>query len=334
MISKFILVCLALIGFYSNTYATFSLNVLQPHRNNWYKQQATIETADLSIEPNGIYWEYTLTLSFSARNVSFGYNDSVEIEYFFELPAGSHIHESYLWIGNTIAQAKLIDRITATNIYEGIVKRRRDPSILYKNSATQYELRIYPMDLNETRKVKLQFLIPVEFNANAGNQSLLLPFIKPSRNIPDMNVTFGTSTIWNTPTRINSILVPTSQGANAYSLQIPSQTISTTDNIYLSMKSAARNGLLFCKYPTSATEGYYQVAFSPKDALGILNPKKVVILINHSSMGSDVYDKVISNIKYNLRTKLEPTDSFVVMAYINGLLYQSSEIWQSIPDRN
>lgn len=45
-------------------------------------------------------------------------------------------------------------------IYEDIVNRQRDPSILYKLSPTKYQLRIFPLMKQSLRKIKLTYLVP------------------------------------------------------------------------------------------------------------------------------------------------------------------------------
>lgn len=62
------------------------------------------------------------------------------------------IIDSWLWIGDEISKAMILDKWTASSIYENIVKRRKDPSILTKMSDLQYELRIFPMAGNEKEK--------------------------------------------------------------------------------------------------------------------------------------------------------------------------------------
>jgi len=80
------------------------------------------------------------------------------------LPENAIVDDSWLWIGKDIIKAKLMDKWTATGIYEGIVKRRKDPSILMKQSATQYELRVFPLVGNQTRKVKITYLMPITWS--------------------------------------------------------------------------------------------------------------------------------------------------------------------------
>ena len=110
-------------------------------RNSWYSYMGTIEEATLSVSPKGLFMEYGLYLTFSARGTNFNQNDSVEVVLDFELPQNAIVTDSWLWIGEDISKAIIMDRWSASSIYEDIVKRRKDPSILTKENETQYRLR-------------------------------------------------------------------------------------------------------------------------------------------------------------------------------------------------
>ncbi|MCB9264112.1 MAG: T9SS type A sorting domain-containing protein [Lewinellaceae bacterium] len=139
-----------------------SLGVLNPNQN-WVVQQGTIEEATITIEPKGIYLDVGLYLTFSARGAGFDAGDSLEVALDFTLPEEAAIYDSWLWIDDVIVRADILDRRTATNIYEDIVNRRQDPSILYKLGAGQYQLRVYPMAYPEERKVKVSYLLPAQW---------------------------------------------------------------------------------------------------------------------------------------------------------------------------
>ena len=79
-------------------------------RNSWYSYMGTIEEATLSVSPKGLFMEYGLYLTFSARGTNFNQNDSVEVVLDFELPQNAIVTDSWLWIGSTIVTGKQIGR--------------------------------------------------------------------------------------------------------------------------------------------------------------------------------------------------------------------------------
>jgi Ca-activated chloride channel family protein len=82
----------------------------------------TIEEATLSVSPKGLFMEYGLYLTFSARITNFNQNDSVEVVLDFELPQNAIVTDSWLWIGEDISKAIIMDRWSASSIYEDIVR--------------------------------------------------------------------------------------------------------------------------------------------------------------------------------------------------------------------
>jgi Ca-activated chloride channel family protein len=108
----------------------------------WNWQNGKITDASLSVHPKGLYVEYGLYLTFSGSTTNFAQNSNLEVVLDFELPKGAIVLDSWLWVGEDIVQGKLIDRWSASQIYEGIVNRRREPSLLLNTSDTQYELRV------------------------------------------------------------------------------------------------------------------------------------------------------------------------------------------------
>ncbi|MEE9430765.1 MAG: VIT domain-containing protein [Melioribacteraceae bacterium] len=113
----------------------------------------------------GAYIEYGLYLTFSAKNIGFTHTDTVEVVMDFYLPKNSIVSDSWLWIGEDIIRGKILDKWTASQIYEDIVQRRKDPSILHKVNADRYQLRIFPMAGDESRKVKLTYLVPANWTS-------------------------------------------------------------------------------------------------------------------------------------------------------------------------
>ena len=90
-----------------------------------------------------------------------------------------------MWVEDVIMKADILDRYSAFNFYEGIVTRRKDPSVLYKNSSELYEYRIFPLPAKKSRRVKLSFMIASnEFN----NIDLPLGLFKNSYPKPDVQL--------------------------------------------------------------------------------------------------------------------------------------------------
>ena len=160
-------------------YGQASLTVLNPDQQ-WHTEQGSIEEATITMEPKGIYLDVSLYLTFSYEGTNFDYYDSLEMALNFTLPEEAAIYDSWLWIDEVIVKADILDRRTATNIYEEIVDRRQDPSILFKMSAGQYQLRVYPFTQEQRRKVKVSYLLPATWTAEQVLADLPMEIIQAS----------------------------------------------------------------------------------------------------------------------------------------------------------
>jgi hypothetical protein len=197
---KTILLFTAVIFFFLTVNGHNQLRVGDP-RNSWQTYQGTIEEASLTVSPKGLFMEYGLYLTFSSRGTEWtNQKDTLEVTLNFDLPENAMITDSWLWFGKDTIKAVILDRWTASSIYESIVQRRRDPSILFKQSANQYELRIFPMAGNETRKVKITYLLPVSWNKYNISTSLPFPILKTSLTLPEkFNITIIDDANWKNP---------------------------------------------------------------------------------------------------------------------------------------
>jgi Ca-activated chloride channel family protein len=322
-----VLLLLLLTG--ASAYCQNTLTVSDP--NSWATpQQGTIDEAILEIRPAGAYLEYSLELSFSSSNTSYtSVQDTVEAVLKFELPAGAIIHDSWLWVGPDIVQGLLIERNMATNIYEGIVNRRRDPSILYKNNDSQYELRVFPMAGNESRRVKIKYLLPAKFTSSEMSTNLPIGLIKSSKTIPDFLVVAHANSTYQNPVIHGSNYLPVLNGPdslNRYATIIPAATIGTMVDAWFAFQSPLQNGIFTAYYPQTQQSGYYQVVVDPSTlSPDSTTPKKLVYIIHHEPNISNIgYPELLYWSKVFLNQHLSPNDSFnLVFTSNTNTLYKN-----------
>ena len=307
-----ILTVLYLFSFSNFATAYEYLRVLDPQ--GWHSSQGTIEEAVVSIKPKGVYMEVGLYLTFSARGWYYNANDTLEVEFRFDLPENAIVFDSWLWVGEDIVRAEIMDKWTASEIYEDIVRRRRDPSILFKRGNNNYELRIYPMAASDTRKVKLSYLVPTQWGATSVQAPLPTNILKASRfAIPEFNVLTWLNEKWKNPKipefpEINFSSLSDTIFGEYLQADIPSEAIQNSLNFALD--SPLNEGVYVNSFEYG-NSGIYQLAFLPSQALNLASSSKVAVLVDYdvsncSVSGSDV----LNNVKYALHTTLAPTDSF------------------------
>ncbi|NJK86592.1 MAG: T9SS type A sorting domain-containing protein [Bacteroidales bacterium] len=281
--------------------------------------------------------EYGLYLTFSADNYFSSY-DTLEVVLNFDLPDKAIITDSWLWIGDDISKALIMDQWTATLIYESIVKRRRDPSILYKKSSTQYELRIFPMAGNETRKVKITYLVPAAWNNDYVLSPLPVQLINTSSQpLEKFKIITWSSGEWQNPIISGGTDISFSPETNAeygahFEAEIPSSQYSNSFNIGFS--SPLENGFYLNKYAINENEGIYQLAVLPSAYLDSLEHRKVMVILDYDISNSYITKSdVINQTKSILMSELSEKDSFNLFLS-NIQTYKSSENWVNANSEN
>ncbi|HLF14681.1 MAG TPA: VIT domain-containing protein [Bacteroidota bacterium] len=319
----------ALLSFSIPAFASDYLRIQDP-KSWWRYGQGTIEKAVLSVRPVGIYMEYGLYLTFSARDLGYAHADTMEVQFQFDLPEESIVFDSWLWIGDTIIRAEIMDKWTAASIYEDIVNRRQDPSILYKRSANHYELRIFPMLGDESRKVKITYLVPTRWNSRNAFSLLPTNLIRTSKNIvTGLSVLAWPGGEWRNPKFLEYDEIPFTPGYDTtngdhYRADLPWGTFQ--NSVHFAVDAPLTNGLFVNKYDDSGG-GYYQLALLPSAALNLSSRRKTAILFDYTDLNSDVTTtEVISAVKSMLFTTFTTRDSFNLI-FSQASIKRASEWW-------
>jgi hypothetical protein len=285
-----------------------------------------MSAATITIKPKGIMWEYTVEMTYSAKKTYYNRpTDTLEVQHYFTLPKEASVIDSWLWIDTVPVQAFIINKDRANTIYEGIVRRRRDPSILYKISDTQYEFRIFPMAGNVPRKAKLVFLMPASFTSLYSETVIPTNLFNGYGNSVSPEIIVQTDSLFHSPTLMvaysYSVNTPfTKTGSNRYSLYISNQLVKKDVPIKVRLSSPLRNGVFVSTYKTDADSGYYQAVVLPRKTVKTGRQKKVVFIVDYEAGKSNASaQQVLDGLKENIHSSFTSTDSFNLFAgNLNG----------------
>lgn len=137
------------------TLAHAQLTISDVRRVGTWTWQAAPKSASWNVTVDGLVARTRLTLEIADTLSTVG-SDSLEAVFKFTMPKGTTVDSLYLWINGAPVPAMMLEKGFATQIYEQIVSRRRDPAILTRTQFTQnYELRIFPYKRREVRTVRV-----------------------------------------------------------------------------------------------------------------------------------------------------------------------------------
>ena len=293
------------------------IRIVDPQQNPWHWELGTIEEATFSIRPKGVFAEVDVDLTFSDRGSRYNNEELLEVQFRFSLPDGAVVTDSWLWVEEDIVKATLIDRWTASEIYEGIVNRRRDPSLLVKHGKGEYELRIYPMPAGTSRRVKITYLVPVEWTTDHIVTSLPFEWLRLSANpLNQMYVLAWPGEHWKNPFITESPDMLTEdfidERNRAFTqFELGAEEINNAESI--SFSSPMKDGVFLSSHEQEE-QGWYQLAYLPSAVLEIESNRKVLLVIDNDATratlsSSDLVEKARSVLK----STLSPSDSFNVV---------------------
>jgi len=314
VIAVLIMLCIKISAF-SNEWAF--IYVSDPQEGWWNGGPGSIDEAIITIHPQGVYTEIGLYLEFSAKGLYFTNDDTVEVVMDFSLPEGSIVHDSWLWVGDSIVKADIIDRWTATTIYEEIVGRRQDPSILYKDWSNNYQLRIFPMAGDESRKVKLSYLVPNTWNINSVLAKLPVEILQASNYaIENIEIKVLENSQWNSPTLEPAIDENFVMETNIFYNTNKTVSMDHEDlgsSLLVAFSSPIENGVYVSTY-TVDNENYYNMVFIPSLMTEIpSNPKRTLFLIDYDASKTNMTkDDIYDALMYILESNINPNDQFCV----------------------
>jgi hypothetical protein len=301
---------------------------------SWNWQSGKIAEASLSVHPKGLYLEYGLYLTFSASETYFDPGRQLEAVLDFQLPKGALVLDNWLWVGTNIIQGMLIDRWSASDIYEGIVDRRRDPSVLFKNSDTQYQLRVYPMKKDETRKVKITYLMPVGMSTGKIEAGIPASLLLASSQIPDLNVLLWEENGFSNPSFSSDIPFEsrTDSAFGQYKRAlVPSFSLIQQPVLYLD--APVQNGIYLGVFEDRNTS-YYQLALSPGTFIDQAEHEKIMVILDYEA-GNSSFTKasLVGGMKQRLLASYGPGDSFNLM-YSKLSVEQAFDTWMPVTPEN
>ena len=257
----------------------FSSSVyIMPTSNNWIKYAGNLSNVQIEITPIGNYAKVAISFKVNIDTINPypGYNYNTLPNYQtrlneailnFEIPEGGFFNDSYLWLDeNTIIRAEIIGKGIGNQIYNNIVNRKSDPSILNKVNSSNYSLKIFPIETDFARKVKLVYIAPIiNYQGSKsfvelpnGILSLVASNEKIQFKVEDNSEFKFESPVY--PLKANNIV----KTPNTTELEININEIKKTPTSFFEFKTINTGPISFYYKPINDYEGYYELKIRPE----------------------------------------------------------------------
>ena len=298
----------------------FSQNLLRVLNPEWWDFEGTpgsITEATFTIQPQGTYMDIGMYLTITDEVSGYPEDTWLEAVLDFNLPEGSIVHDSWLWMmdDSTIVQADVLDIWTATQDYNAIVDRQSDPSILYRKDNGSHQIRIYPVPGSGSRKVKISYLVPAIWSMENVSTWLPLDILTASHNPLDQFriLTFPNST-WANPRLegLSNISFQTVQDVTFGDVLLAEVPISNIDKPFqFEVDAPLNNDGVFAQKLEDGMDQFYQLVYVPPALPQTTDSKKLVFLFDHREALTSVDEsELLQNVKENCRTHLKAEDQF------------------------
>ncbi|MFM8978897.1 MAG: VIT domain-containing protein, partial [Planctomycetia bacterium] len=85
----------------------------------------------------------------------------------FPLPAEASISGFGMWIGGELVEADVVERERARQVYEDILRRKKDPGLLEWAGGNLFQARVFPIEPRSEKRVRLRYteVLPLEGGA-------------------------------------------------------------------------------------------------------------------------------------------------------------------------
>ncbi len=262
----------------------------------------------------------------------------VEGTYIFPIPDGASISKFVIWVDGQAVEGKILPADEARQIYEDIVRQRRDPALLEYIGNGAVQARIYPIPVGGSRKIEL------EYSQVLSEENGLIKYVYPlntekfsARALEDCSVRVELSS--SRPLR--AVYSPTHQdriyinreGDHQVTLGYEEYNVLPDQDFELIYTHSDEGvGLNLLTYPdlesgnSFGQEGYFLLLAAPSVEIDRVIPRDIVLVLDTSgSMEGDKLAQAKEAARYIL-THLNPEDRFNVITFSTGVNHFSYQL--------
>jgi Ca-activated chloride channel family protein len=247
--------------------------------------------------------------------------------YIFPLPEGAAVSEFVMWVDGERVEAKILEADEARQIYEEIVRQRRDPALLEYVGRDAVQARIFPIPPGGSRKVELEYsqVLPVENG--------LVRYVYPlntekfsARPLEEVSVRVEI----RSNDAMHAVYSPTHQdrvyierdGDYRARLGYEEMDILPTDDFEVVYTVSQEDvGLNLLTYRESPDDGFFLLLVAPTvevDEDQVIPRDVILVLDTSGSMGGEKIEQAQEALIYVLE-HLNEEDRFNVIAFSTGL---------------
>jgi len=245
--------------------------------------------------------------------------------YLFPLPEDAAVSDLVLYLDGQPIKGQLLDADQARQIYERIVRQRRDPALLQYIGRRAVQLNIFPIPPRGDRKVEITYshLLRAENGTLRYTYPLKTDYVSasPVREV-SVTLTAESSVPIGTLYSPNAQVMLTRLDERRFraSLELSDFRAREDFSVFYSYRDAEIAATLLTYRASALEDGFFMLALTPplRVETGRSIPKDVLIVLDQSgSMAGEKWRQAQAAARYVLGA-LMPQDRFNVIAFSSG----------------
>ena len=203
-------------------------------------------------------------------------NQRLEGYFLFPIPKGASIREFTMDINGKETKGELLESNKAREIYEGIVRKMKDPALLEFYKSDLFKVRIFPIEPNSDQHIRIQYreVLP----ANAGTYEYTYA-LNHDKHAAQPAGSFSIQVDVNAQTPLKSVFCPThdaeilrkSRWAATLGYESTDEEPMPEFKVYFNSASSLL-GVSLHNYRETGEKGYFQLTLSP----GLSEPEEQI----------------------------------------------------------
>ena len=301
-----------------------------------------IDEATLVVHPRGNFIEMNLYLTISYDFNSWFFKNYNELEFLWEfsLPEHAIMHDFWVWFGDSIMSAQVLDKWTAELLFSDVSSTVRNPGLLTQSSPNRdgqvaYNLRLFPIKRNEKKRFKIQYLLPARPTVESIRAWLPTTQLlsQKSPGIDSLRIIYKYQSDATEPKIVGTDVI-SSVYYSIYKAWIITIPLEFDQFVELGLPSPIQNKFYFSTFEQDGQK-YYHFATYPPVIPKQQNPRRVLIVIDFNRYNTNDLDGefLLSYLKESLQQAFNEADSInLIVAY--DFPIQADENWVSCSETN
>ncbi|MDZ7318221.1 MAG: T9SS type A sorting domain-containing protein [candidate division KSB1 bacterium] len=318
---KIIFICIILmITIHQNQAGDFS--VYEANYPGVKDYNVNVDEATLVVHPRGNFIEMNLylTISYDFNSWFFKNYKELEFQWEFSLPEQAIMHDFWVWFGDSIMRAEILDKWTAELLFSDVSSPVRNPGLLTQSAANRdgqvaYRLRLFPIVRNEKKRFMIQYLLPARPTVESLRAWLPTTQLvsQKSPGIDSLRIIYRYDDNPAEPKIVGTTVLSSRQLqlANAWLIIIP---LEFDQYVELVLPSPIRDKFYFSTFEQNGQK-YYHFATYPPVVPKQQVPRRVLIVIDFNRYNTRDLDGefLLSYLKETLQQAFNEADSINLM---------------------